>query len=51
MLEKRKEAIEKQGNKLNKEIIQTEQKLTQMISILKQIEHEKRKNFSKATKQ
>ncbi len=47
-LGKRKTNLEKQAQKLEKEIILAQQKLTQMISIIKQIQIEKKKNFSKA---
>ena len=47
-LDKKKTNLEKQAQKLEKEIIITQQKLNQMISILKQIQVEKKKNFSKA---
>jgi len=50
-LEKRKENIEKQANVVAKEIMVGQQRLSQIISILQQIEAEKRKNFSASGKQ
>lgn len=50
MLEKRKESLEKQAQKVNNEVVSIEQRLSQIISIVQQVENEKRKNFSTATK-
>lgn len=51
MLEKRKEELEKQAQKVNNDLIATEQRLSQMVNIIQQLQNEKRKNFSKSTKQ
>jgi len=51
MLEKRKEDLEKQAQKVNNDLIKVEQRLSQIVSIIQQLQNEKRKNFSKATKQ
>lgn len=50
-LEKRKENIELQANKLAKEIYDGQQRLSQIINILQQIDLEKRKNFSMSGQQ
>ncbi len=50
-LEKRKENIEKQANIIAKELYEGQQRLSQIINILQQIDAEKRKNFSMSGQQ
>lgn len=47
-LELRKTNVEKKAEKTNKDLKIAQQKLSQLASILKQIEAEKKKNFSKS---
>jgi len=47
-LELRKTNVEKKAEKTNQELASSQQKLSQLASILKQIEAEKKKNFSKS---
>jgi prefoldin subunit 5 len=45
-MEKRKGNLEQQAQKVQTDLIQTEQKLTQIINLIKQIQQEKSKNIS-----
>ncbi len=49
-LEKRRENMEKQANIIAKEIFQAQGKISQLVSLLQQIESEKKKNFSISSK-
>ncbi len=45
-IEKRKNNLEQQAQKVQSDIINTEQKLVEIINVIKQIQHEKSKNIS-----